>query len=427
MAELPASVPLVVLASACWDSPSRVNCHEIARRFAARGHQVLFVESTGLRAPALRASSHDRRRTLHRPWSWLRGARRVEPNLFVVSPLALPWSGGDALRRRSLAWLARSVERAMSALRLERPILYAFLPTHLEAVRRLDARLSVYHCVDHYAENPGVDGAWIDSLERRLLAEIDVVFAASRVLRERLRKTRSDVVLLENVADVEPFTAALDSPVGEPEDLRDCDGVRVVYVGNLARYRVDLDFLLTAARRHPELCFALIGVIGQGDVERGERALHALLAQPNVKLLGPRPHARLPGYLRHCDVAIIPFLDNGHTRGSLPLKLWEYLAAGLSVVATDLPNLRALELGDAVTLVRDPEAFAHAVARAGRAARAAGLDGRRVRSRLARGHGWAARIAAIETLLAERMQRRGDGATAAAAAQASPAPASPAS
>ncbi len=45
-------VPLVILASAVWDTPAPVNAHQIARRFAARGHPVLFVESTGLRAPA---------------------------------------------------------------------------------------------------------------------------------------------------------------------------------------------------------------------------------------------------------------------------------------------------------------------------------------------------------------------------------------
>jgi glycosyltransferase involved in cell wall biosynthesis len=63
-------------------------------------------------------------------------------------------------------------------------------------------------------------------------------------------------------------------------------------------------------------------------------------------------------------VALIPFLDNSHTRASLPLKLWEYLAAGLAVVATDLPNFRSLAEERLIRTARDPQGFADAVGEA---------------------------------------------------------------
>jgi glycosyltransferase involved in cell wall biosynthesis len=90
-------------------------------------------------------------------------------------------------------------------------------------------------------------------------------------------------------------------------------------------------------------------------------------------------------------VALIPFAVNDHTRGSLPLKLWEYLAAGLPVVATDLPNLRAAAESDAagaLVLTDSPEAFAAAVQRA-----AAEPPARRPeRSACASAHDWPARM-----------------------------------
>jgi glycosyltransferase involved in cell wall biosynthesis len=156
-------------------------------------------------------------------------------------------------------------------------------------------------------------------------------------------------------------------------------------VGNLAAYRIDFDLLLAVARARPDLQLLLIGVTGMGDVGRGSRACGELLALPNVMALGPRPQRDLPAYLRHCQVALIPFLDNSHARASLPLKLWEYLAAGLAVVARDLPNFRSLAEEGLIRTARDPQGFAEAVAtalsdpperRAERLARARGHDWR---------------------------------------------------
>jgi glycosyltransferase involved in cell wall biosynthesis len=108
----------------------------------------------------------------------------------------------------------------------------------------------------------------------------------------------------------------------------------------------------------------LIGVAGMGDPGTTPQACAELLALPNVSALGPREQSELPAYLRHCQVALIPFLDNDHTRGSLPLKLWEYLAAGLSVVATELPNFRSLAEEGVIRTARNPQGFVDAVAKA---------------------------------------------------------------
>jgi glycosyltransferase involved in cell wall biosynthesis len=59
----------------------------------------------------------------------------------------------------------------------------------------------------------------------------------------------------------------------------------------------------------------------------------------NIHHLGWRPYDSLPAYLRGFDVALLPNRTTGYMRGSLPMKLVQYLAARLPVVATDLPSL----------------------------------------------------------------------------------------
>ena len=95
-------VPVVVGASASWETPAPVNSHQVARRLAERGHRVLYVESTGLRPPAPLRTSHDLPRMLRRVRDSLGGVRRVAPNLDVLSPLALPGVGFRSMRELSM-------------------------------------------------------------------------------------------------------------------------------------------------------------------------------------------------------------------------------------------------------------------------------------------------------------------------------------
>jgi glycosyltransferase involved in cell wall biosynthesis len=387
---LPPEVPVVVAASAPFDTPAPVNAHQVARRLAARGHAVLFVESTGLRAPRA-GSVWDRRRGVARLAAFARGVREAAPRLHVLAPLALPGAGPAWLRRLSLRALGAQAARAARRLELREPVLWAFLPTALGLVPALRPRLVVYHCVDHYAANPGVARAWIEALEAAMLQRADVVFATSPVLAERLSAARADVRLVPNGADVALFGRAVREALPEPALLHERPRPRLVYVGNLAAYRVETGWLLALAQARPGATLVLVGAHGLGDVGADEPERARLLALPNVVAAGALPQAGLPALLRHCDAALIPFRDNEHTRGSLPLKLWEYLAAGLPVVARDLPNFAEVAAQGLVRVARDAAGFVQACD----AALAEPPEHRLQRARSAEAHDWPARMEAL--------------------------------
>lgn len=398
-AELSTDVPFVVLASAVWDTTNPVNAHQIARRLAARGHRTLFVDSSGLRAPALVGSAHDRRRVLARLARGLRGAREVAPNLFALSPLTLPAGWPEPWRTVSQSLYGSAVRRAARLrLRMSRPIVWAMLPNQRRAALALEPRLLVYHAVDDYAANPGVDAAWVRASEREMLAAAHLVFAASPSLADRLRALRADAELLQNVADVDLFSRALRTQP-EPPQLAGRPRPRAVYVGNLAAYRFDFALLREAARALPHVDFVLIGPLGLGEAADAAGPAAALGRERNVLFLGPLPQEALPTVLAHCDVALLPLLENDHTVSCMPLKLWEYLAAGLPVVARDLPNLRGIAPESAIRLYRDAPSFLAAL---GKSLEGAGRE-REARSALAAAHGWPARMAEISSRLARAL------------------------
>jgi teichuronic acid biosynthesis glycosyltransferase TuaH len=114
----------------------------------------------------------------------------------------------------------------------------------------------------------------------------------------------------------------------------------------------------------------------------------------NVRLLGPRPYASVPSYLAAMDVGLIPFKQQPVTYHADPIKAYEYLAAGLPVVATDLPALRRLE--HVVRLADTPRAFETQI----QAALNEGRDTRaRERQAEAARHSWRSRFSTIDQLI----------------------------
>src|SRR5438445_346788 len=134
--------------------------------------------------------------------------------------------------------------------------------------------------------------------------------------------------------DVAHFARALDPTTGVPEDLRRLPRPIIGFFGLLADW-VDMSLVRELALARPGWSFALIG--------KATTDLGALRGLANVYLLGQKPYSVLPGYCRGFDVGIIPFRRNELTIRANPLKLREYLAAGVPVVSTRLPEVARYE------------------------------------------------------------------------------------
>jgi glycosyltransferase involved in cell wall biosynthesis len=110
---------------------------------------------------------------------------------------------------------------------------------------------------------------------------------------------------------------------------------------------VDLDLIRHLAVARPDCTFALIGKVTT-DVSLFE-------GLPNVHLLGQKSYDELPGYVKAFDLALLPFVMNELTIASNPLKLREYLAAGLPVISSAIPE--AEKLKHLIRIGRDKHEF----------------------------------------------------------------------
>jgi glycosyltransferase involved in cell wall biosynthesis len=248
-------------------------------------------------------------------------------------------------------------------------------------VGRLGELASVYFCMDDFRYLPNVSPEMLEPLERRLLDRVDGVVATARVLTESKRPRSGRVLYLPQGVNYEHFAER--RPL--PAEMAALPRPRIGFAGGLTT-PVDLDLVRRLAAAHPGGSVVLVGPVFIDP---------RLIAAPNVHVLGPRPYRDLPAYVQGFDVGIIPYRLNAHTVAVDPLKLLEYLAAGIPVVTTDLPEVRKYR--HAVAIADSHEAFLAAV----RGALEPGPGALQRRQAEARRHGWDARAEELLRFCAE--------------------------
>lgn len=378
---------IVCVGFADWDSELWTNQHHLMSRLAAQ-NRVLFVESLGLRRPQL--AGRDVARIVRRLRRGLAPPRAAD-GLRVLSPLVAPLHSNRVVRALNRRLLSAQVRRAARRLRMEHPILWAYVPQAESLIETLRPELVVYHCVDDIAAQAGIDGASFRAAEERFAARADLVLASAPALAARMRTSSSNVMEAPNVADTALFAKALEEgPVDSA--LAALPHPRVVFTGAVVTTKLDLPLLVELARARPRWSFALVGPVGPGD-PRADVSM--LSAEPNIHLLGPRSYNELPAVLRGADAGLIPYARNELTGSIFPMKVYEYLAAGLPVVATPLPALSEVaEVAKA--------ADAQGMARLLEEALAEDTPERRAeRSRVAAGHSWDRRLEEIAAAIAK--------------------------
>ncbi|GAB4482703.1 MAG: hypothetical protein OHK0044_31760 [Burkholderiaceae bacterium] len=308
-----------------------VGSHQVARELARRGWRVALLTDPASLAHLVGAVWHTGAR--QRVRAALRGPVVVGGLIaltpMTMVPLARDFGAGSRVLLRAWPWLTwPQLPRLLKRAGFDGVDLF-FLDGPLPACLKnfLRPRRMVLRLFDDTSEEPPWPSA-LAAQARRVAEAADLVaITAPSLARRAAHLGARRVHLMPNGADVQHFA----TPVAEPSDLAPIPRPRVVYAGAIAPW-LHFELMNEVARRMPGAAFVWIG---PGSTEAIARA-------PNVHVLGPRPYDALPGYLQHCDAGVIPFDRVRHPRlvdSVHPLKLYDYLAAGLPVVATPWPEL----------------------------------------------------------------------------------------
>lgn len=213
---------------------------------------------------------------------------------------------------------------------------------------------------------------WVDRTERRLVPRFHAVVVADEALERRYAELGAKRVLrLDNFPPLDVFAPGQAAPPVQPT---------LVYVGSISEVRGYDDMLETIRLVRRELPSARLVLVGTPTEEVAAR-VHEL--DPDVVTLEPPvPYGEIAAVMQRAHVGIALLRDIPKFQKNVPTKVFDYMAAGIPYVSTDLKPVRVLTEGGvggrlvppsdpaaaaaaAVELLRDPDAAAQA-AREGR-------------------------------------------------------------
>ena len=201
-------------------------------------------------------------------------------------------------------------------------------------------------------------------LYRQALARAPFVVAITNGLKQALEAAgvpAGKILIEPDGADTERFANAAAGDVREKLGLGGSD-VLVTYTGSLLPWK-GVSALAMAAEKLPQNAYLLI--VGGDGAALEELRAGMVLRGVRGSAIGRVAPSDVGAYVTASDIIVIP--NSGKTQISReytsPLKLFEALAAGKAIVASDLPSLREILDGDTAILVPpdDPQALAAAL------------------------------------------------------------------
>jgi GT2 family glycosyltransferase/glycosyltransferase involved in cell wall biosynthesis len=304
---------------------------QLAVEYARRGHRVFWISAN--RFLPLTSST---------PFT----LRKLRDNLWEADLRAEPV---DIYQHELSPALQHSLQSSFHEFARECSILDNIILVQLPFWRRsaldlkeLTGGVLAYDCMDEWHSFNNL-GRFNRMEEQSLVHDADVLFVTARRLADKFESVGLKPVLVRNGVDYEFFTRSTPSAAQWRSD-----GPIIGYFGAIADW-IDLDLIYNVAKLRPSYTFVLIGQVFNRDTS-------ALQTLPNIYLLGHQPYDSIPGFLHLFDVCHIPFLLNAITAATDPVKLYEYLALGKPVVATDMAELR--DYSDLVYIGRGAEDYA---------------------------------------------------------------------
>lgn len=304
-------------------------------RVLSRENRILWINAIANRMPT--SSSKDISRIFNKLKSFTAPVREVEPNIFVLNPLAIPAYGSKPVVSLNRRFLISQVKKAMRALGFRSPVNMIFNPAAGMIAGQVGESDLIYYCVDEYTAFTGVSGG-LRAIEEDLFRRADLVVVSAEKLYDDKKRFNENTFIIRHGTDWNHFRTALDDATGIPAEIAILPRPIIGFHGLLADW-VDFELIKMTAEHFKNGSVVLIGKVAV-DAEQKVKVLDGV---PNIHFLGRKPYAELPAYCKGFDVALNPFAINELTLAANPLKVREYLAAGLQVVSTDIPEVRILK------------------------------------------------------------------------------------
>jgi teichuronic acid biosynthesis glycosyltransferase TuaH len=227
-------------------------------------------------------------------------------------------------------------------------VVWSFFPFVMPYLNTLGQKLTIFEAVDNWLNHSSYQKHKTRLTEAYDIVknQADLIFTVSQNL-VHFFDDQPNVYWIPNGVDLKHYTQkfALFN-----RDIADVPKPIIGYIG-VIQDRVDLDLIRYLAQANPKKSIVLVGPVWSAQDET-RKSLDNL---DNVYFLGYKSYKEAPMYIQQFDIGIIPHRAAEFSASTNPMKMYEYLACGKPVVATENSGTDNLE--GMVAVASSPEDF----------------------------------------------------------------------
>lgn len=254
----------------------------------------------------------------------------------------------EKLTKPNLDFLLKSIASLEQHLSVNKKIAIIDHPFWFPLAEKLSGAFTIYDCMD-YHPGFGDASAYLVELEEQAMTKSNLLVLTSQDLYQRFAYKNRQSVLIRNGCEFDYFNKAVN-------EVYQSSYEKVIgYYGAIASW-FDVETLVALADLFPNYEWLLVGSTYDCN------GIEQLNARANITLIGEVEYNRLTYFLYAFDVAIMPFMVNELTLATNPVKVYEYLSAGVPVVSTRLPEVELM--GDVVFTATSVPEFTQAISTA---------------------------------------------------------------
>ena len=333
-----------------YTSPFQVGSHHYARAFEKLGYEVLFISNPISPIHKIFANSNElkERERIYKKGGESAGGIFYYVPRSIFTPQNKPFLSSNFVLNN---WQNFTYPNLLNFIKErgfgEVDILWFDSPLFGFLLDTIIYKKSILRIADYSKGFNAVSDVQFNA-EINIANKVDAVIYTAKNLKEKYAeiKDKSKMKYAPNGIDLDFFKAADRSL---PQELEDIPEPRVIYVGAIHDW-FDVDLVYYCAKNLPNYSFIIIGP--------EQKDLSLLKKLKNVHILGSIPYTKIPAFLYNSQVGIIPFNVKDYpdlVNNINPLKVYEYFAAGIPVVAISWQELKQLE--DLVFLSNSKEDF----------------------------------------------------------------------
>jgi glycosyltransferase involved in cell wall biosynthesis len=257
-----------------------------------------------------------------------------EAHFTCLTKVMLPgWASATAKIEQPRLW--KATLRAIAGRHAAPSLLVVTIPHYLPLLEALapDIR-TAYYASDDYRRYEGWDPAEMERLERAVIERVDLAIFVSKALASRARTehpgSSHKIHVSMNATEQRFFGAPPLAGTGSGTSLSNLPRPIAGVIGAINE-RLDFELLRQCASAD---CVGTLLFVGPVKSPTNQHLL-ALHRHPKCVFVGEQPHASIPAWMHFIDVALIPYKEDPFNYFCSPMRLFDHLASGKPIVATD--------------------------------------------------------------------------------------------